>query len=380
VRICSTQHGISPAAHLGGAVYDREILQALAKIGVNVHILLPRGMDHPRVQEWVIHDTAKHWVTYYEYNLLFLAPLLRLWREVGFDLLRIHSPAIALGTVLFRRLTGVPTVAHHHHLEDDRRHRLLTLAMATGSHRVITGSQHSRQHLIAELNVSPSKVAVVPYGVAGKYHPGGRSAPCGLGTDDRTVIFYLGSLKPRKNLPFLLEVFQDIHVKRPDTLLVIGGTGPQEEELKDRVRQLGLSRAVMLTGYIPESEKVDYYNGADIFVLPSRLEGFGLVAAEAMACGKPVVASNVCSLPEIVVDGTTGFLADPDDVDDFSDKILRLVRNDDLRHKMGSAGRARARSQFSWDAAAARTKAIYERVIAGSEAAGTRSTEGKEAG
>jgi len=114
---------------------------------------------------------------------------------------------------------------------------------------------------------------------------------------------------------------------------------------------------------VPEEEKVDLYNLADIFVLPSLLEGFGMVAAEAMACGKPVVASNASSLPEVVEDGKTGLLANPACVDDFTDQVLRLLRDESLRKRLGGAGRERVLRNFSWDVAARKTLEVYQRVF-----------------
>jgi len=98
-------------------------------------------------------------------------------------------------------------------------------------------------------------------------------------------------------------------------------------------------------------------------VFPSRLEGFGLAAAEAMACGKSVVASRAGALPEVVADSETGILCDPDDPADFARAILRLLEDPSLAEKMGKAGLARAKRLFQWDETARRTLAIYEEAV-----------------
>jgi glycosyltransferase involved in cell wall biosynthesis len=363
MRICSPQLGISPYSHLGGSVYDREILKGLAKLGVQVELPLPKGMLHEDVNGWRVHRTPRHLFYYYEYNLIFLPYLFRLWRQPGFDLLRVHSPTIGLAALLFKKATGAPVVAHHHHLEERGIHRLLTGLLVSACDKVITVSDFSRRQLASTFDLSFEKVVVVPNGVAAKYRPHTEKSRNSPEDNGKMTLFYLGSLKLRKNLLFLLNVFAEVRRNEPEVALIIGGTGAQEDELKAYACELGLRDTVIFTGYIPEDEKVGYYNLADIFVLPSLLEGFGMVAAEAMACGKPVVASNTSSLPEVVVDGKTGFLADPTCVGDFVEKILRLVRNADLRREMGEKGRAHVLQSFSWDVASRRALGIYQQVL-----------------
>ncbi|MBL7199900.1 MAG: glycosyltransferase family 4 protein [Anaerolineae bacterium] len=346
---------------LGGTVHDRQILKGLAALGVRVEMPLPKGALYEEVDGWHIHSTPRYLLSYYEYNWLLLPTLYRLWRSPGFDLLRLHSPTIGLAGLLFRQVTGVPVVAHHHHLEDRAIDRVLARLLVSASDKVITGSDFSRRQLVAACGPAVDKIAVVPNGVAEKYRPYREMRSRNRG---RPVLFYLGSLKPRKNLRFLLDVFAEVRDKEPDVKLIVGGAGPQRAQLEAYATALGLGNSVAFTGYIPEEKKVEYYNRADIFVLPSRLEGFGMVATEAMACGTPVVVSNVSSLPEIVLDGETGFLADPYRISDFAEKILRLVHDPVLRMQMGINGRDWTLRRFSWDRAATLTRDIYEQVIA----------------
>jgi glycosyltransferase involved in cell wall biosynthesis len=365
MRICSPQLGISPYSHLGGTVYDREILKGLARLGVAVEIPLPKGMLHEDVAGWQVHRTPRHLLYYYEYNLIFLPYLFKLWRQPGFDLLRVHSPTIGLATLLFKKVTGAPMVAHYHHLGGKRIPHLINKLVINEYDLITTDSYFCVEQLFSTYRVKKKKIAVVYPGVVSKYYPG----PKGIGLEHclvvvgKRILLYLGSLKPRKNLFFLLNAFAEVRRNEPGVVLIIGGTGAQEDELKAYAHELGLHDSVIFTGYIPEDEKADYYNLADIFVLPSLLEGFGMVAAETMACGKPVVASNTSSLPEVVVDGETGFLADPTCVGDFAEKILRLVRDADLRREMGEKGRAYVLQNFSWDGASRKVLEVYQQVL-----------------
>lgn len=365
MRICSPQLGISPYSSLGGAVYDREILKGLARFGVEVEIPLPKGMLHEDVAGWRVHRTPRHLLYYYEYNLIFLPYLFKLWRQPGFDLLRVHSPTIGLAALLFKRATGVPTVAHYHHLEGKSIPHLINKLVINEYDLITTDSYFCVEQLFSTYKVEKKKNVVVYPGVDPKYCPGLKKTDLErrLGAVGKRILLYLGSLKPRKNLLFLLDVFAEVRRNEPQMVLIIGGTGAQEGELKAYACELGLRDSVIFTGYIPEEEKVDYYNLADVFVLPSLLEGFGMVAAEAMACGKPVVASDTSSLPEVVEDGKTGFLADPTCVGGFAEKVLRLVQDVDLRREVGEKGRAHVLQDFSWDGASRKVLEVYQQVL-----------------
>ena len=133
--------------------------------------------------------------------------------------------------------------------------------------------------------------------------------------------------------------------------------------LRQLARNLGLAEVVRFVGFVPEAEKVAYYNLADVFVLPSHMEGFGLSAAEAMACGKPVVASRAGALPEVVSDGVTGLLCDPGTPGEFAEAIVRLLGDRQLAVGMGQAGQERVRRLFHWDKAAQQVLSIYAELV-----------------
>jgi len=120
---------------------------------------------------------------------------------------------------------------------------------------------------------------------------------------------------------------------------------------------------VTFAGYVPERDKVDYYNLADLLLFPSSMEGFGLTVAEAMSCELPVVASDRGSLPELVPDGEGGFLCDPANRDSFVRSVLHLLSDAGLREKFGRANRVRVDRMFRWDHCVEGTKRVYEEVV-----------------
>lgn len=364
LTLCSPQLSIAPTSNLGGAVYDREILKGLAQLGVQVHIPLPKVEAYEAMAGWTIYRSGHHVRYTYEYNWLFLPHLVRLARQGAFDLLRIHSPTLGPLGRMYQRLTQRPTVAHYHHLEPDKRIQMKISGWVLGHYDLVTtDSEFCVHQLTTTFGVPRSKIVIAYPGVDPKYQPQppNPALRAQWGLAGKTVLLYMGVLAPRKNLRFLLEVFAQLQPQHPELLLLVVGSGPQAAALQVYAQQLGVAAAVRFTGYIDENAKVDFYNLADIFVFPSLLEGFGMVVAEAMACGVPVLSSNAASLPEVV--GEAGLLASPTDAVAFRTHLLQLVQEPALRRQLGEQGRRRIQEHFSWANAARVTLDAYTRVL-----------------
>lgn len=366
MRICSPQLGISPEATLGGEVYDREILTRIADLDAEVEILLPARLPHPEGPSLRMkHLPLGRGYRWPISNLIFVPYIGQLYRARPFDLLRVHSLRFTgQAALIARRLyhLPVPVVAHHHHLDLDRWTRHVDRAAARGCDAIVTGSRFGKQELTSTLGVPPERVHVVPYGVGSTYRALPRNDRLAerWGTAGKQVLLYVGTLKERKNLSVLLQAINLVCQEQTDVCLLLVGRGEAEQSLRQQVDDLGLTGVVRFAGFVPEADKVDWYNLADIFVLPSRLEGFGLAVTEAMACGRPVVASRAGALPEVVVDGETGVLCDPHSQADFAEAILRLLEDRALARAMGQAGQERVKRLFQWDESARRTLQIYE--------------------
>lgn len=153
---------------------------------------------------------------------------------------------------------------------------------------------------------------------------------------------------------------------RPSRLpvqLQIIGTGPYESRLREMVDELNLSDRVQLLGFVPNEELPAYYRKADIFVLPSATESFGLVFAEAMACGLPIAASNVGGIPETVRDGVDGLLCPPDDPMALRENLVRLMSDFETREEIGQSQRQRVLRHYPWEHIAERYAELYRSVL-----------------
>jgi glycosyltransferase involved in cell wall biosynthesis len=146
----------------------------------------------------------------------------------------------------------------------------------------------------------------------------------------------------------------------PETTFVVVGGGGQLQELEQLAEDLGRGERTFFFGYQPDPQ--DYVAGMDVIVQPSRREAVGLAVLEAMAAGLPVVATDVGGMGEAVVDGVTGFLVSPDDVDALADALGQLVGDSELRTRMGAAGRARYEEHFSAARLARTYEALYDEL------------------
>ncbi|PIQ85368.1 MAG: hypothetical protein COV74_09215 [Candidatus Omnitrophica bacterium CG11_big_fil_rev_8_21_14_0_20_45_26] len=370
MKIALPHCGFSPESNSGGETYEREVLKHLAKLGVEFEIILAEGKPYPQgFPQFHIHRVPiRKGLRWYVSNFIWPHYLKKIESQIPFDLLRIHSLRYTGPGVLWfnkHAKRRYPVVCHHHHIDPDPLNYLIEKRVINASDLLITGSEFSKKQLIADFSIKSEKIKVVPYGVDESFKPMNRDRALlkQFNLSHEKVLLFLGGFKKRKKIFFLIDVFDEVlkHVKYP-VKLVMAGSGPLKNSLTNYIQQKGLSERVILTGYIPEQEKTVFHNLADIFVFPSEMEGFGFSPAEASACAKPVILSNVGSLPEIVEDGKTGFVLE-NDVRAFSEKILWLLSHPEESKRMGEAGLKRAKFLFQWEITAKKTLSVYEEVV-----------------
>jgi glycosyltransferase involved in cell wall biosynthesis len=369
--ICSPHVSIAPESSSGGEVYEREVLKHLALLGVRIDLILPgRAPCWTDIPNWHIHRTRlPRGFRWYVSNLVFPRYIKQVYDQQPFDLLRVHSLRFVGPAALWARRRyrlPVPVVAHHHHLDRNWLNPVIERRVIGACDLVTTDSQSSREQLARELQVDTGHVAVVYAGIAREFEPQPKDERliAEWGLEGRKILLFLGGLKPRKNVGLLLDVFRNVVAEMGDRVrLLVAGSGGEEKALRRKARELDIADQVVFTGYVPEADKVRFYNLADVYVLPSSLEGFGMTAGEAMSCGKPVVATAVGSLPEVVADGETGFLAPLDDRRRFAGQVVTLLRNEPLARKFGEAGRQRVEALFRWEIVARRLVDLYRQVL-----------------
>jgi len=178
---------------------------------------------------------------------------------------------------------------------------------------------------------------------------------------NKDFILYVGMLEPRKNLVRLIKTYKESKTrhKMDYHLVIVGEKGWMYDEIFKTTKSLNLKSDVIFTGYVGEDDLSLLYNGAKLLVYPSLYEGFGLPPLEAMACGTPVVTSNISSLPEVV--GDAAVLVNPYDVDSIAEGILKVLVDGKLKDNLVKKGFNRVKL-FSWERTASETLKVYEDV------------------
>lgn len=313
--ICSPQLGISPDAILGGEVNDREVLKNLAQMGVKIDIILPLGKKHDKIDNWSIYSLPIP-IVYpsWTFNFWILPYLFYIYSKNKFEILKIHSPRfVGPAALLFKLFVPkVKLLTVYHHLENGLISELTDRMLIMRCDYVVAVSQTTKEEIINKYSISPDKVQVIYlHGLDAKCHPSGKNKQLisRYMLKNSKVLVYFGQLIPRKNVGFLFDVIKQLP---SDWKLLICGSGPDRQKLEADAKLMKLHERVIFAGRIPENEKVAHFNLADIFVCPSKKEGFGLVLIEAMACGKPVLATNLKVFSEIITTGEMGYLEELD--------------------------------------------------------------------
>jgi glycosyltransferase involved in cell wall biosynthesis len=292
-------------------------------------------------------------------------------RRGSFDIVHAHSFRTELGSVLWGRLFGrAPRVVRTVHNVDEfyvsPRYATLTRLSARGLDRIVAISDAVATYLRDEAALPDQKVVRIHYGIDPTPYQPDVLPPSRRPEGDplrRPTIGVVARLAPQKGHRVLFDALPAIKAAVPDVHARLVG---HEElsttaELMAQALQTGVAEYVDFEGFRSDIPQV--MADLDVFVLPSLWEGFGLVLLEAMAAGRPVVASAVGPIPEIVVDGVTGLLVPPGDSAALAEAITRLLRDPDLAAAYGRAGRARVERELRVETMVTRTEALYDELL-----------------
>jgi glycosyltransferase involved in cell wall biosynthesis len=374
-----------PRLMAGAAVYTYELARALAAVdSENDYVIFARG-DHfddlPRMRPGPPAGRAglrvlKVRAPSRPLRLLWEQTVL-LWRlrQLGIDVL--HSPhhTTPLAPCGYRRVVTIHDLTFFllpERYPTTRRlyFQTMTRLSARVADAIIVPSEAVKGDVMRILGLPPERLFVIPEAAGPAFHPQDAVAieavrrRYGL---EGPFLLSVGSLEPGKNRERLLQAFARLRARGLNhTLVVAGQRAWRYEGDAPLARRLGLADSVRFLGHVPQADLPALYSAAEVFVFPSLYEGFGLPALEALACGTPVVASNVSALPEVV--GDAALQVSPLDVEALAGAMERLLRDDRLRSDLRERGLERA-AQFSWEKAARQTVEVYHRVLEASKEA-----------
>lgn len=348
----------------GSGQYTRHLLEALAKVDpTNEYLLISPGPT-PSISniQYPTSNRAKLW-----------------FEQVSFPRACRHLDLAHVPYFASPLFPTVPTVVTVHDLiplllpayRGSLLVRLYTRLVAAAARRaeaIITVSQASKQDIVCYLHIPPERVHVT-YEAAGEaFQPVEDEAQLAAIRQKYALperyFLYLGGFDQRKNLSTLLRAFALLVNRQQQARLVIAGKLPGRDsplfpDPRRLVRDLDIVKRVSFTDWVPEEDKPALLSGATAFVFPSLYEGFGLPAAEALACGTPVIASSRSSLPEVVGEG--GVLVEPADVEALAEAMEALLVDDVLRAELQQRALTQA-AKFSWKQTALETLAVYRKV------------------
>lgn len=295
-----------------------------------------------------------------------------------YDLLHSHYWLAGLAGNRLKEMWSAPHVTMFHTLGEVKNRASLSESepalridgeseVVAGADRVICATEHEKSQLVHLYAADPDRVVVIPLGVdVERFKPRDKDdARSELGFKDEKIILFVGRIEPLKGVDILINAAAMLESDVECSVLIVGGddsSASQVAELRDLASGLGIGHRVAFVGAVDHDKLPLFYNAADVCVVPSHYESFGLVAVEAMASGVPVVASRVGGLTGTVKDGETGYLVPWLCPEPFAERIEMLLENESLRRNLGEAARE-AVGRYRWDSIAARLLEVYGSLL-----------------
>lgn len=355
----------------GGQIIGYKTSQALALADLHVHYVAVAPEGYQRQQDWGDVEWTRT-----PPGLAEAVPLARRLAGSGsindYDLVHVHQTGESVGYLLAYALARriglrpklvVSIYAPRTYALPRSLGEVITALSCHSADIMFCLSEFSKRDISRGYRVPLSKLAVTYAGVDSSFVT---QPPRDEKSDSPAFsLLFCGRLNgphEQKGMDVLLKSLPLV-LNRHRAMLNIIGTGPRLPQYQRLAEQLGVAQQVRFLGFVEHQDMPNHYQQADLFVLPSRRESFGLVLAEAMACGLPVVATNVGAIPEVVQDGVTGVLVPPDDAQALADAMVSLLSDRPRMQAMAAAGAQRVRERFTWDLVAQRVLGGYHSVL-----------------
>lgn len=340
------------------------IAEYLAQRGHEVHVItsLDEGLPEESYEKgFHIHRLPRIEIRFIGV-LIFWADIIRVLRKIKPDIVHAQSLISGMPALLSHKLLKIPYVIYGRGSDvylPDWFTKLTAKGILKNASTVIALTEHMKDAMQA---IYSRDVIIVPNGinlneVAEREAEGGNPGK---------KILFVGRLHPVKGTQYLLGAMSIVHRELPEAKLILVGDGEEREHLETLTDNLGIRECVEFAGRVPHERVEDYMNQAEVFVLSSLSEGFPVTILEAMACGLPVVATRVGGVPDIIKNGTNGYLVDTMNQEQIAEALLNLLQDKQLRKDISENNREGVR-RYRWDAVAATLEGVYQKSLGTSE-------------
>lgn len=383
---------------LGVACY--QLCKALSKKGADIEFVLPYTADHPDInfmrinaahpqdvqrvlQSGIAYDSFKYvkttgeieWVDLFGQAAIYEEAVERIVKLAEFDVIHAHDWLTCRAAIRAKMVTGKPLIVHFHSIEADRAGKPMggnplvreieALALMLAD-KIVAVSQYTKNAIVREYDIPADKIDVVhnhsdPSSLIPAEGENAYRYLTEMRKQGYSVIVNVGRLTIQKGLPNLLHAFQLVAQREPKTFLLIVGAGEQRNELINLAADLGIGRNVLFAGFQRGKKWRDAYGVADLFVMPSISEPFGLTALEAIGYGTPVLISRQSGVSEMILNALK---VDFWDIHDMANKMVAVVQNPPLRNEL-HANSYHEYLSHSWDDSADKLFGIYDKHTQG---------------
>ncbi|MFW5999238.1 MAG: glycosyltransferase family 4 protein [Halanaerobiaceae bacterium] len=374
----------TPLSQGGLARHVQDLSETLVAEGHSVHIItrgdenIPsrekiNGVDIIRTEPPVID--ALNFVDFIHHlNFQLLERAIQLKEEEDFDVIHGHDWLVFWATRILKHSYRLPVVHTIHATEygrnqgiyNDMQRYINDIEWYCGyeAWKVIVCSNYMKNEVRGLFQVPGDKIRVIENGVnpanyRSDYTEDFRSR---YASPAEKIVFYVGRIVREKGIQILLQAVPEILSEEPATKFIISGRGPFLEDLKHQARYLGIEDRIYFTGFASNEVRNKLYRAADVVVIPSIYEPFGIVALEGMTTGTPVVASDVGGMSEFLEYGHNAFTVEPGDPSGLAGEILHVFRRPEEASSMAERARKMVEEKFSWDNIAPRTVKVYREV------------------
>jgi len=366
----------------GSGIVGSELGRELAERGHTVHFIssvLPTRVTelNDRVHFHEVEMMTYPLFEHQPYDLALATKMATVARAEKLDLFHVHyaiphsiSGILARESIKDKRYVPVITTLHGTDITlvgADRSYLPITRYALQQSDGVTAVSRFLKQATIETFDFD--NVQVIPNFICPKHYRRIQDSPLrdALAKKDEKILVHVSNFRPVKRAADCIEIFARVRDEFPATRLVMVGDGPELAAIKHLARQKGVFDEVTFVG--KRSNIAEFLGVSDVFLLPSELESFGLAALEAAACELTVIATRIGGIPEVVIDGETGFLSEVGDVEKMAADTIRLLRDDELRAEFGRRGRALAVERYSTEKIIPQYISFYETVLRNSASA-----------